>query len=101
MDAANVPQPAQDKFLESFEQKFEKPASYFDLKDWYPKDTAFKHMLAYDKNDLVSTYNYLEEFLNANPSIIRQEYEGVGHERIIKSETVINDILALVKGDLN
>jgi pimeloyl-ACP methyl ester carboxylesterase len=97
MNAADVPQVNQNNFLADFEDKFGKPASYYNLIDWYPTDVSFKHWLAYDRNDLVSIYNYMEEFLNANPSIIAQEYAGVGHERIIKSEGVINDIMALIK----
>ena len=97
MNAVDVPQAAQDTFLADFEHKFGKPASYYNLIDWYPTNATYKHWLAYDRNDLVSTYNYMEEFLNGNPSIIAQEYGGVGHERIIKSEAVINDIVALIK----
>ncbi|HTE01598.1 MAG TPA: alpha/beta hydrolase [Mucilaginibacter sp.] len=97
MNAADVPQIAQGKFLADFEHKFGKPASYYNLIDWYPTNVPFKHWLAHDRHDLVSTYDYMEEFLNSNPSIISQEHEGVGHERIIKSEAVINDIVTLIK----
>lgn len=97
MHAADVPQAARDKFLADFENKFGKPASYYDLKDWYPADAPFKHLLAYDRHDPVSVYSYMEDFLNANLSIMHREYEGVGHERIIKSATVISDIVARIK----
>jgi pimeloyl-ACP methyl ester carboxylesterase len=100
MNAAEIPQAVQDRFLKSFEEKFGKPASYYNLNDWDLSDKQLNHWFAYDQNDLISTYNYLEEFLNNNPSINSRNYDGVGHERIIKSEDVINDLVGMVKGDM-
>ncbi len=97
MNAAEIPQAAQDRFLKSFEEKFGKPASYYNLNDWCPSDKPLNHWLAYDQNDRISTYNYLEEFLNNNPSIKARNYDGAGHERIIKSEEVITDLVEVVK----
>ncbi len=101
MNMVGIMQPDQDKFLESFENKFNNPASFYNLNDWYSFDTQFKHLLAYDPNDQVSTYSYLEEFLNANRSIISQKYDDVGHERIIKSPQVINDLVEKINVTLN
>ncbi len=99
MDAVEISKEAQAEFLKSFENKFSKPASYYNLNDMYNhmEDMHLNHWLAYDQNDRVSTYNYLEEFLHNNPSIKSQNYDGVGHERIIKSELVINDLVDKVK----
>jgi pimeloyl-ACP methyl ester carboxylesterase len=101
MNAVEIPQAAQDRFLESFEEKFGKPASYYNLNDWYSSGQQLNHWLAYDQNDRISTYNYLEEFLNNNPSIKIRNYDGVGHERIVKSEEVINDLVKIVKANLS
>jgi pimeloyl-ACP methyl ester carboxylesterase len=96
MNAVGVPQSAQVQFLDDFNVKFNVPASNYNLNDWYPHDTAYKHWLAYDRDDLISTYNYLDEFLNNYPFIIKKEYAGTGHERILKSVQLINDIVGLI-----
>lgn len=101
MLAVGVPQTAQDNFLKSFEEKFGKPVSHYNLMDWYPADVPYKHFLMYDQNDLISTYNYLKEFLETYPSIQSRSYEGVGHDRIIKSVQVIADLVNVVKTNLN
>jgi pimeloyl-ACP methyl ester carboxylesterase len=96
MNAVGVPQQAQAKFLDDFKAKFHMPASNYNLNDWYPFDAGLKHWLAYDKEDLISTYNYLEEFLNKYPFIESSEYPGAGHERILKSAQLISNIVDLV-----
>ena len=101
MNAVEIPQAAQDRFLKSFEEKFSKPASYYNLNDWYPSDKQLNHWLAYDQNDRISTSDYLEEFLNNNPSIKARNYDSAGHERIIKFEDVISDLAVLIKGNLD
>jgi hypothetical protein len=100
MSTVGVSQVAQDNFLKSFEEKFNKPASFYNLIDWYTLDKEVKYWLAYDENDQISTYNYLKEFLDANQSIVSLKYEGIGHERIIKSAQVINDLVEVVKDGL-
>ncbi|MDB4921508.1 alpha/beta hydrolase [Mucilaginibacter sp.] len=96
MNAAGVQQPAQDEFLESFEQLFGYPASYFNLNGQYLFDAEPNHWLAYDHADLVALYPYLHEFLNAHPSINAKHYEGTGHERILKSQEMIGDLVKKV-----
>ena len=97
MNAVGVPQPEQTKFLDDFKAKFNMPASYFNLNDYYPFDAGLKHWLAYDEGDLISTYNYLEEFLDKYPFIESSEYPDTGHERILKSPQLISDIVDLVR----
>lgn len=97
MTATGVPSTDQETFLSAFEKHFDRSAASFNLKDWYSSDSRLNHFLAYDQNDQISPYEYLKEFLEANPSIKSQNYNGTGHERIIKSEQVINAILEKVK----
>jgi pimeloyl-ACP methyl ester carboxylesterase len=94
MSAANVSRQAQEAYLESFEKLFGQPASHYNLMDLYNFDG--RHCLAYDEHDLISTYNFMGEFLKANPAIESHNYENTGHERIIKSPEVISDIIGLV-----
>lgn len=97
MNAAGVQQPAQDEFLETFENLFGYPASWYNLNQQYLFDTEPKHWLAYDNADLVAPYPYLQEFLNAHPFINAKHYEGTGHERILKSPEMIGDLVNGVK----
>jgi pimeloyl-ACP methyl ester carboxylesterase len=101
MTAVDTPQIAQDRFLKSFEDKFNMPASYYNLNDWYPFDAKLKHWLAYDENDVISTYNYIKEFLDKYPFIASRNYDGVGHERILKSPELINDLVELINVNIN
>jgi hypothetical protein len=100
MCAIDIRQAAQDKFLKSFEEKFNKPASCYNLNDWYSFDLQPEHWLAFDKNDPVSNYEYLKKFLSTRQFIKSRNYDSVGHERIIKSEQVINDMVEVVKAHL-
>ena len=93
MNAAGVQQPAQDEFLETFEKLFGYPASWYNLNQQYLFDTEPNHWLAYDNADAVAPYPYLQEFLNAHPSINAKHYEGTGHERILKSPEMIADLV--------
>jgi pimeloyl-ACP methyl ester carboxylesterase len=97
MNAAGVQQSAQDEFLESFEELFGYPASYYNLNQQYSFDARPNHWLAYDNADLVAPYPYLQEFLNTHPSIKAKHYEGTGHERILKSSEMIGDLVKEVK----
>ncbi len=83
----------QAEFLKSFEQKFNKPASFYNLNDWYTDNPQLKHWLAYDRNDQVSTYDYLKEFLDIHPSINSQVFDDAGHDKIIKSPELISAIV--------
>ena len=97
MNAAGVQQPAQDEFLESFEGLFGYPASYYNLSQQYSFDVQPNHWLAYDEADLRAPYTYLQEFLNAHPTVNAKHYEGTGHERILKSPEMIADLVSKVK----
>ncbi|WP_184548744.1 alpha/beta fold hydrolase [Mucilaginibacter sp. FT3.2] len=97
MNGAEVPASAQEQFFESFRMLFGMDASYFDINDKHIADAAEKHWLAFDREDKISPYSYLQEFLGVNPGIITAEYANLGHERIIKDASVVEDIVRLVK----
>ncbi|MDN3582736.1 alpha/beta fold hydrolase [Mucilaginibacter flavus] len=96
MDAAEVPASAQNKFFEAFEELFKLKAADFNLVDLYKSDAAIQHWLAFDREDKISPYSFLQEFLSKYPSIETKEYAGLGHERIIKDAVVVGDIVRLV-----
>jgi len=98
MTAAGVSSKAQRDFFESFESHFGTHASEYNLIDLY--DFKGTHWLAYDENDLISPFIFMKEFLAANPAIESHNYEGVGHEKIIRSSEAIESIAAIVSGSL-
>jgi len=97
MTIAGATELAQDSFFESFESLFKLHASDFNLHELYVADDHVKHWLAYDREDKIAPYAYLREFLTAQPGIQTQEYESVGHERIIKDAGLIAQVVGLVK----
>ena len=100
MDALNIPQASQTAFLESFNTKFGIPASHFTLDNWYEFDVQLNHWLVYDANDAVSPYAYLKAFLDKNPFIEVKNYEGVGHDKAIKSPVIIADLVNVIESAL-
>ncbi|MFA6083707.1 alpha/beta fold hydrolase [Mucilaginibacter sp.] len=93
MTTVGVPADAQEAFLQDFERKYSIPASYFNMPDLYKFDDKLNHWLAYDEHDMMLPYSYLKEFLEAHPTIRSRNYDNVGHERIIKSAQVINNVV--------
>lgn len=96
LNAADVVQGLQDKFFVDFEGLFEMDASDFTLDNLYPDDAITRHWLAYDPEDKIAPFVFLESFLIAHPAIETKVYEGPGHERIIKDDSVIADIVNLI-----
>lgn len=100
MTAIGISQLEQTKFLNSFQEKFGFPASKFTFNDYY-FGSDFNHWLAYDVNDQISPYSYLESFLEAHPTIKTKNYAEMGHDKAIKSPTVINDLIEQVTAALS
>lgn len=96
MTAADVPQAAQDKFFRDFEAKFGLATADFNLANMYQDGIALKHWLAYDQEDKMTPFAYVNDVLTKHPDIIFKEFDNAGHERIIKDPRVIADILELV-----
>ncbi len=100
LTALNIPASDQETFFESFETRFKIQSSIFNMNDVYSFDEHLKHWLAYDDQDIIAPYPYLEEFLNKHRSVIARKFDNAGHERIIKDETVIAEIVAQVNDAL-
>jgi hypothetical protein len=96
MSMFGVSKQKQADFLSEFEAKFNDTASSFNLFDKYGFGDDLKHWLAYDVADQISPYVYMKEFLEANPSIESKNYEGVGHDKILRSPELIDDLEAVV-----
>jgi triacylglycerol esterase/lipase EstA (alpha/beta hydrolase family) len=97
MSLAEVGKQAQSAFLESFERLFNKPAAYYNLNERYTFDAGTNHWLAFDHEDAVSPFTYLNEFLSTRPFIRTTAYDCAGHERILKSGEMIEGLVAEVR----
>ncbi len=93
MNAAGVHQRSQDHFFEEFEALFGVKAAFFNLTTLYPPDGQVNHWLAYDQADQIAPYPYLADFLTAHPEVNAQAFNGAGHDKIIKTPAVIQEIL--------
>jgi len=92
LDSVNIASKDQEVFFSNFEQEFPVPASYFNLTSLYQLKNDTNHFLAFDPEDHISPYSFLQEFLAKNPAIVAQSFEDVGHYKILKSVDVIEDI---------
>ncbi|AYL94157.1 alpha/beta fold hydrolase [Mucilaginibacter celer] len=96
LNSADVSREVQAKFFADFEQLFEMQASDFIMDKVYPAGLINRHWLAFDPEDKVAPVGFLKSFLNLHPEIETRIYENLGHERIIKDETLIADIINLI-----
>ncbi|MEO6523155.1 MAG: alpha/beta hydrolase [Mucilaginibacter sp.] len=101
MSLFGVSKQKQADFLTEFEAKFKDTASSFNLFDKYDFGADLNHWLAYDVADQISPYAYMKDFLDINTSIKNKNYEGVGHDKILRSPELIDDLEAVVAGVLN
>ena len=92
LDSVNIKLKDQAIFFANFEQEFPVPASYFNLTSLYQLENDTNHFLAFDPEDHISPYSFLQEFLAKNPAIAARSFEDVGHYKILKSVDVIEDI---------
>ncbi len=97
LESQSISESDQVAFFESFVKKFDLDPSDFNMNEVYKFDDKLKHWLAYDDQDMVAPYTYLDDFLQKHPSVVAKKFEGVGHERVIKDEGVIREIVKLVK----
>ncbi|MES2064565.1 MAG: alpha/beta hydrolase [Bacteroidota bacterium] len=100
MTAVGVPTGAQQAFLDDFKSRYGIYPSEYAMQKLYTFDDTLNHWLAYDDQDAMLPDAYLQAFLKAHPSIKTKNYSGAGHERIIKSAALIEDVMERVNGVL-
>jgi pimeloyl-ACP methyl ester carboxylesterase len=96
MTAVGVPAGAQQAFLDDFKSRYGIYPSEYAMQKLYTFDNTLNHWLAYDDQDMMLPDAYLQAFLKAHPSIKAKNYMGTGHERIIKSIGLIEDVVQKV-----
>ena len=97
MKYAEVSPENQHHWFAAFEENYHLPVSYFDMKSLYALDPSTKHLVFYDKDDELLPYAQLSEFLNGQPQIVTQEFNGAGHYKILKEPGLIVAIKEVVK----
>lgn len=97
MTALNVPQDAQQAFLDDFKARYGIYPSHYNMPDLYKFNADLNHWLAYDDADMMLPDAYLQSFLAGHPNIRTKNFSGAGHERIIKSPEVIGNVVEEVK----
>jgi pimeloyl-ACP methyl ester carboxylesterase len=101
MDTAHASAETKKTVLKRMEAYFNMPVNGLDLDQTYRLDGQVNHWLAYDKEDVVSSYYYIHEFLEKHPSIKSQQYTKLGHAGILKDPEVITDVLKRVYSQIN
>jgi pimeloyl-ACP methyl ester carboxylesterase len=93
LNNVNVPENLQDNFFASFQATFNRPASDYDLDNYYNFDHTLNHWIAFDEDDTVVNSAYLSTFLKDRPWIKSENYKGAGHEKLIKHTPLLNDLI--------
>jgi pimeloyl-ACP methyl ester carboxylesterase len=101
MDAVHIDKKIQELWFDRFQQVFGVPASQINLNFFYDFNAKLKHLLFYDPSDKVAPDEYLQEFLAQHLFIETREYNNVGHERVLRSNEVIAEIMKEITAVLN
>lgn len=97
MDGIGIDKAVQEEFFQQFRVKFSNRFSYFNLTTLYKYSSELPHYLIYDEEDAIAPFSYLKDFIAAHTSVESVPYNGAGHERILKNEQAIADIVEQVQ----
>jgi pimeloyl-ACP methyl ester carboxylesterase len=100
LKALNVSAEGKDAFFRRLKFHFNVSFSDLDLNHIYTLDRKLKHWIAYDQEDHMSPYIYLQHFVNTHPDVLSQSYSQVGHARILNDPEVITDVLKRVHTEI-
>jgi alpha-beta hydrolase superfamily lysophospholipase len=92
MNYAEVATADQASWFNSFNEYYKLPVSYFDMKSLYKHQAATKHVVFYDLEDELLPHEQLTEFLQQYPEISSREFNGAGHYKILKEQSLIEAI---------
>lgn len=93
MNAVSVTDVEKDLFFKHLAKSYNVNVEKYTLENLYLAENISKHIIKYDLQDTIAPYEYLEKFLDSNPSVISCRYEEAGHDKIIKSPNVIRAIV--------
>ncbi|MDB5120734.1 MAG: alpha/beta fold hydrolase [Sphingobacteriales bacterium] len=96
MTAANASEAAQHNFFSGFKKLFKIDVEYFDSGSLYSSKHAENHYLYFETEDKLSPLEYMEEFLQLNPTIKSSKHTGIGHEKMHRDPEVLAEICNLL-----
>lgn len=97
MDAVSIPVQLREEFFEKFFDRFKRPASAYDLTTTPLRAAASNHWIAYDNQDAVVNTAYLKKFLKRYPQIQTTSYNGAGHEKLIRREELLEELMQQIR----
>lgn len=97
MDANEVPAAAQEIFYADFRRVFNDRFSNFTLDARCQHGADLNHWIAYDEEDRIAPYQYLQDFLSTRNFIKTKAYNGAGHDKILIEPNMIADLVEMVK----
>lgn len=97
MEAVHVPGQVRENFFERFFERFNKPASAYDLTNYTLEAASKDHWIAYDDQDAVVNTDFLIEFLKLHPAIETTLFSGTGHEKLIRREELLQELMQRVR----
>jgi hypothetical protein len=97
MDANEVPAEAQEVFYTDFRRVFNDKFANFTLDARYQHDANLNHWIAYDEDDRIAPYQYLQAFLSTRNFIKTKAYNGAGHDKILIDPAMLTDVVEMVK----
>jgi hypothetical protein len=100
MDANEVPEEAQETFYADFRRVFNDVFSNFTLDARYQYDAGLNHWIAYDEEDKIAPYQYLQDFLSTRKFISSKAYNGAGHDKILIEPDMVTDVVKMVKENI-
>jgi len=97
MEAVDVPVKIRENFFERFFERFKVPASAYDLTSYTLSAASKDHWIAYDDQDAVVNTDFLIEFLKLHPAIETTLYSGTGHEKLIRREELLQELMQRIR----
>lgn len=92
-----VPLKMQKAFLKGLEHEYNMPLEKLNLAERKEKIKADKALLIYDEDDEVVSLPDIKCFLQKHPEIQSVNAKGTGHNTIIRSKKVIEEIIAFLE----
>ncbi len=92
MNHAAVAESDQAAWFQDFEDFYKFPVSYFDMKTLYEPLPDTRHLVLYDEQDEMLPYAQLTQFLEQQPAIHRQAFNGAGHYKILRETAFIEEV---------
>ena len=96
MTSVNVAEIEQNKFLNQFEERYQKRTADFFLNDLYTYSENLNHLLIYEVNDEIAPVKDIIEFTKEFPQVVSSAFNDTSHTKIISDSRVIKQIMSFI-----